>query len=350
MKYIFSSLIILLILVPPSINRNFGDTISKPVKLQDSTNDGPYVLFRNDSVIEFTIINNEVQKKVLDPDGVQTSFEVEPSIYENIERLAVLSDVHGQYNLTSILLKNNGIVDDQLNWNYGDGHLVIVGDIFDRGPQVTELFWLVYTLEQQAEKAGGKVHFTLGNHEYMVMNNDLRYINRKYRVTERLLETSYDQLYNENTLLGRWLRSKNTVLKINDHLFVHAGISPEFIDHDFDLDNTNAQMRKSLDSKLTAAQRDSIYNKFYNAYGPIWYRGYFNDDLKKGVVKRLLKKLNVSQIIVGHTSQPRIMSFFNNKIMAVDTSIKNGINGEVLFIEKGIFYRGKLDGSREIID
>jgi len=349
MKYIFPYLLILVLLVSSPIKNEAPSEVATKSSLQNLIDDGPYILFRNDSILEYTISKGVVSKHQLSPEDVTTSFNVVPSTYSNVEQIAVLSDVHGQYDLTTTILKNNGIIDEHLNWAYGNGHLVIVGDIFDRGDQVTELFWLVYKLEKQAQKQGGKVHFTLGNHEYMVMLNDLRYINRKYRIAQHLLKTPYDKLYDENSLLGRWLRSKNTILKINDYLFVHAGISPGFIENGFNLDNTNALMRQSLDTTISPAKRDSIYNKFYNADGPIWYRGYFNENLNNSIVKKLLKKLSVKHIIVGHTSQLEVTPLFKDRIIAVDTSIKNGIYGELLFIEDGKFYRGKMDGTKELL-
>ena len=42
--------------------------------------------------------------------------------------------------------------------------------------KVNEILWFVYDLEGQAKEKGGRVHYLLGNHEYMVLYNDLRYI------------------------------------------------------------------------------------------------------------------------------------------------------------------------------
>ena len=42
---------------------------------------------------------------------------------------------------------------------------MIIGDIFDRGKDVPQIFWLFYKLEEEAAKAGGHVSFMLGNHE-----------------------------------------------------------------------------------------------------------------------------------------------------------------------------------------
>lgn len=39
-------------------------------------------------------------------------------------------------------------------------------------------------------------------------------------------------------------------------------------------------------------------------------------------------------------------SFHGDRIIAIDSSIKNGENGELLFIEDGGLSRGLLDGSR----
>lgn len=43
---------------------------------------------------------------------------------------------------------------------------------------------------------------------------------------------------------------------------------------------------------------------------------------------------------------PHVSSFHDGRIIAIDSSIKNGDNGELLFIENGKVTRGLLDGSR----
>lgn len=323
-------------------------------KLRDSLNitDGPYIFINNDTLISKNIINGTVESKNLKTQSIESNFTPEQSIYKNVTKVAVLSDLHGQYNLTIDILKINEIIDENLNWTFGKGHLVILGDVFDRGDEVTELLWFIFYLEKQAETTGGKVHFLLGNHEYMTMRNDLRYMNKKYRIAGYLLKTPYHELYGTQTLLGRWLRSKSTILQINDNLFVHAGISNVFIDEGYDLAETNQYMRQSLfqDEKENEKVWDSIYGKYYDDAGPIWYRGYFNPDFKKSEINRILRKVDANHIIVGHTSFNHIESLFDNKILAVDSSIKNGISGEMLLIKDDHYYRCTLEGERLIID
>jgi hypothetical protein len=63
-------------------------------------------------------------------------------------------------------------------------------------------------------------------------------------------------------------------------------------------------------------------------------------------IQALLKQLDLARIVVGHTSMPHVSSFHGDRIIAIDSSIKNGENGELLFIENGTLSRGLPDGSR----
>ena len=318
------------------------------IKTQDTINinDGPYILIQNDSLIEKNIVSGTVESKFIPPQGVQTNFLLEVSNYKNVAKIAAISDIHGQFGLTTTILINNGIIDQNLDWAFGKGHLVILGDVFDRGAEVTELLWLIRNLEHQALEAGGMVHFVLGNHEFMTLQNDLRYINKKYRRTAQLLNTSYPDLYGVNTVMGRWLRSKPTALKINDIFFVHGGISNEFIQDGFDLAKTNEIMRQTLFENDSIINTDFAYNKYLDNFSPIWYRGYFDPEFKKSDLNKILRTLKVKHMVVGHTTHRTIQSLFDNKLLAIDSSIQFGGYGEVLLIENDLFFRGTRDGQK----
>lgn len=110
-----------------------------------------------------------------------------PDVYDFATKNAGLSDIEGNFGAFKALLCAGGVIDKQFNWTYGDGHLVLTGDFFDRGLNVTECLWLVYKLEREAETFGGKVHFILGDHEVMNMNGDHRYVRNKYFEIPKLL-------------------------------------------------------------------------------------------------------------------------------------------------------------------
>lgn len=308
--------------------------------------DGPYISFEDNIVTEKVIVDGNLVANILDVNPNKFQFPSDDFIFNEIDKIAVISDLHGQFDLTLDILKNNRIIDDDLNWIFGKGHLVVLGDVLDRGKNVTELLWLIYNLEQQAELNGGKVHFLMGNHEFMVIQNDLRYVHEKYNEVLRLLNVEYDQLFNSNTFFGRWLRSKPTLIKINDILFVHAGISHEFIEEGFNINEINELLVGSMDRSKDEMKKSSFYKKYYGSTGPIWYRGYFEDDLSEKEISQLLEKLNVKQIIVGHTTQEQIMKFYNGKIFCVDSGIKNGEYGEILLIEDDSFIRGTISGDK----
>ena len=329
----------------------FSQVIQKKAYDISTLNDGPFVFIEQDKLVHKEIINGELTIKNLSLNAFKTTFNAEESTYKNVEKIAALSDIHGQYDLAVTLLKNNKIIDKNLNWRFGKGHLVIAGDIFDRGPKVHETLLLVYKLEQQAKKKGGKVHFLLGNHEYMVLHNDLRYIHRKYRHTTRLLRTNYGDLYGKNTVLGRWLRSKATIIKINTDYFVHGGVSKEFITKTGFSSETmhtiNATMRNAIDRTKEEMKATDFYKTYFSSKGLIWYRGYFYDNLEDTEINDILHTLDSKHIIVGHCSNKEVVQLFNHKIFGVDSSLKNGEYGELLLIKKNKYQRKTLKGKKK---
>ena len=265
-----------------------------------------------------------------------------------ITRLVALSDVHGQYDLMTRLLQANGIIDGNRDWAWGNGHLVMTGDLFDRGEHVTEAFWLLYGLEQQARAAGGGLHFLVGNHEAMVLQGDLRYVHEKYLASVALLGQSYPELHGEDSVLGQWLRSKPVLLQAGEVLFVHGGIHDTYLALGLSLEQANDLYRASLGRSRAETKQDPVLSVLYDGkLGPLWYRGYFvAPTLDKAQVDAIASRLGVSHIVVGHTSMEAVESHFDGTVLAIDSSIKEGQSGELLFIEDGVMSRGTLTGER----
>lgn len=355
------------------LSSEFDDNNSEPSeKLKSnffakrSIKDGPYIFYDNDEILVKWIQYDGLKQKKIRKNNFNVinrkfGFNFEPiwieqintdsvnytQNFEGVENLIAISDVHGQYNLLIKLLQNHKVIDKQFNWIFDNGHLVILGDVFDRGTHVTEILWLIFRLEQQAKEKGGMVHVMIGNHELMVLNNDLRYVNKKYTESSELMSTTYDQLYSENSFLGKWLRKKPIVVKINDMLFVHAGVSPKLIKYGL----TQTQMNKLflneiIDKSDKFILADPELSLLRGKYGPVWYRGYFtNKILTEQEVIELLKYFDAKHIIVGHTSMPNIVSYYDSKIIGIDSSIKYGDSGEILIFKNNEFYRGTSNGA-----
>ena len=343
-------IIFLLFLIPLSTFGQNEKEINLPARhtvdfQYPSLTDGPYVFIKEDHFLKKSIKNGVVFSEKLEQDTFNTEYSPKPSTFNNVNKIVALSDIHGQYDLLIKLLINNKIIDEDLIWIFGEGHFVIVGDVFDRGDQVNEVLWFLYDLEIQAKKKGGTVHILLGNHEYMVFQNDLRYIHSKYHKTPFLLGIEYKELYGKNTVIGKWLRSKPTIIKINDIMFTHAGISREFFSSvNFDLDKINRDMRESIDLSIDEMVSNNFYNIYFGEKSLTWYRGYYYHDMTDKQLNKLLDKIDAKHIVVGHSSSDNVLELYDNIVYCVDSSMKLGEYGEILLIKNNVFYRGTLSG------
>ncbi|MGM0551609.1 MAG: metallophosphoesterase [Bacteroidota bacterium] len=324
--------------------------------------DGPYLQVHNNSVTVTWLVNDTLHQRQMDTISAKSWLpEAFPGLFSARTRfapkqaphqidlpentpVAYLSDPHGQLEVFTTLLQNHQIIDNNLNWNFGHGHLVLVGDVFDRGPGVTEIFWLLYKWQQQAADAGGAVHMTLGNHELMVLQKDLRYLHTKYRRVDSLLSTDQSQLYDSTMLLGQWLRKQPVLLKLGNNLVVHAGVSPELVATGKDLSQLNARIHQTLDLSRDSIRSTPSLSLLYRSSGPFWYRGFFKDALTPHQADSLLAYFNVQHIIVGHTSFNSLNPVLNQKVIGVDASMKKGKSGEILLYKSGKWLRGTFAG------
>ncbi len=330
--------------------------------------DGPYITINEDNKDCMWIQKGRVRRQSITPSDTidffdipnlpkvdlhNLDFDIDSTVsFSNVSHFAAISDIHGQHELLIELLTTQGIIDSVQNWSFTDGHLVIVGDIFDRGDRVTESLWFLFELEKQAKKAGGKVHLLLGNHEVMVLHGDIGYINPKYRYTSRVSRTPYPDLFSDKTLLGQWLRSKNITVSINDFVFVHGGFSKKVIDKEISLSQVNKVFKNEiLPGRIIENDTTEFISTMYFENGPLWYRGYANPEgFDSEQAEYILGKLNKESIIVGHTSMPQVMSLYDNRVILIDSSIKFGKSGELLIFEDDILFRGLQNGDRLLLD
>jgi hypothetical protein len=249
------------------------------------------------------------------PDGVSSGAR---------QPLFVVADTHGEYAILAGMLRAHGVVDQALRWRFGRGRVVLLGDVFDRGPHQLEILWLIYALEAQARAAGGAVYLVLGNHEILALRGDQRYLNARYRETAKLLGVdAYAQLFDAGSVLGQWLRSKPTVLKLGDHLCLHGGISPELVARGLSLREINDAVRAVLQGHEPAAGAERERAEFLlGESGPLWYRGYFPGESGRveatpADIERILGHFGVETLLVGHTRVPTVTPLYEGRVIAV---------------------------------
>ena len=334
--------------------------------------DGPYIFYTDKGIV----VKQVGEKKGVVAPSIQTftkdikgkkftaqlsekesfSFKIkkelknETAVYNMPEKLIAISDIEGEFEAFKQFLIANGVMNAKYQWKYGKGHLVTVGDFFDRGLWVTQTLWLIYHLEQQAENAGGKVHFILGNHDLMNMNNDFRYVRKKYLANAELMNFPYIDFYKPYTELGRWLSTKNIVEKIGDYVFVHAGISKEVSDLNLSVQELNNNARRYyFENKKAQKLQDNVCSTIYKfGVSPMWYRGWGKQTITPEEADEIMGRWNVGKFVIGHSLHSEVTYLMNKRVIDLDVQHAKGVI-QGLLIEGGNEYKVDNKGEKTTI-
>jgi len=269
------------------------------------------------SIISFKGISSDTNTYT-----VNINLQTDADIYPQNSTIFVMGDVHGDYDGMIELLKKGNVIDEKLNWKFETGQLVFLGDIVDRGDHVTECLWLIYKLELQARKKGGHVHYLLGNHEIMIMTKDYRYLADKYYYMNDQIHMDFSEHYDQTSFFGKWLSSKNIIVKIGPYLFLHAGLSYESFERKYNITDMNETVRKYL-KNLKAKSFSDTTQWVLGDTGPLWYRGYnahhdSTSAIKQFQLDSVLNFYKVKNVFVGHTHTPGIQKVYNGKVILMD--------------------------------
>lgn len=291
----------------------------------------------------------------------------------NIKRVVAIGDLHGDYEGFLEVLEAADLIDENGDWVGGRTNYVQLGDIVDRGPDSLLIINHLTKLERQARRARGRVHILLGNHEVMNFTNDRRYVHEgEYEALltdtseedhERYYENftawikenrpeedwpafdeayraEWDETYPLGTVehmrawdpkgkLGKWMLSKNAIMRIDDTLFVHGGVGPMFAN--LSVSKINKEVRKAL--KNNRFDEDTILD---HADGPFWYRGFARNSgpEEEALLAHVLDVNGVERIVIAHTpDHPEIRSRFGGRVIMVDIGISTAYRGTRGFLE-----------------
>lgn len=385
LKFIKHALITLVLLASTLIviglsigaSAHYGDN----PQAMDWDREGPYVFFQDDGRLNVNYVRGDkdegfyLDQEIYSMDTpvpaqcyfpidstsfnftIDSKISIPDSTYNDTGKILAISDIESGYRTFRDFLISNKVIDKNLTWTFGKGHLVLVGDFVDRGFSTTQVLWFVYKLEREAEKQGGHVHFIVGNHELKTMQGDYTSASPKYFHVASILGKRQMELYGADSFIGRWLASKNTIELINGHLFVHGGIHPDLADLELDLAGMNHLIRRNYYSPHYPKKDEDPYQILLSRKtGPAWYRGYFKDDLTQEDVDLGLAKFNAKSVIVGHTIQSKVNRRFDGKVIGIDVRHPKDYNkswpkrgSEGLLIEGDTYYRVMADGEKKEI-
>jgi hypothetical protein len=311
---------------------------------------GPIVYVDNNEYVAHWICASEVQVKISKPafsiecQDRSYSYQLHTALlsetfakaeYAMPNDIAVISDLEGDAAFFNEWARLAGVTDENGNWAFGDGHLVIAGDSVDRGRQVFDLLWHLYQLQQQAFDAGGRVHMLIGNHEQYAFVSQIKsvetehlwaasQINKTHAGLAAVSPLGYADVYSEKTILGKWLLAQPVVLKLGDILFTHGGISPTLLAADLSLTEINNMHVRVL--KAYATKDDVVDDEFTLMHGnesPTQYRGYVQagDEYPLAnaeLIQQTKAHFDIKRIVVGHNSIDSLTASFNNSVFVVD--------------------------------
>jgi hypothetical protein len=296
-----------------------------------------------------------------------------------VARVVAVGDVHGAYDNFVGVLKMAGLVDERLHWSGGAAHLVQVGDAIDRGNDSRKVLDLLMRLEEEARRAGGRVHALLGNHEVMNILGDLRYVtpadyeafrgaeseelrNRYYhaavaeaRDQARREGKAFDeaafrerffkevplgfvekrQAFGADGVYGRWLRRHDAVVKINGVAFLHGGLTPEVAK--LGCASIDETLRREITADIARTRAQPLASLAAREAGPLWYRGLAKEDEAAfaSEVDEILRAMQARAIVVAHTvtGDGRIHARFGGRVFTIDAGMVESYGGHRAALE-----------------
>jgi len=325
----------------------------------------------------------------------------------------VLATPTGNYQALVSQLTVADLVDESLNWSGHQAVLVITGDILTSDDQSIQSLDFIIKLEAQAKSAGGNVITMLGKQDVrrlmgkfasetkadledftdreslelraQYFNRYVNYMNLQRSLHDSaqdnlgtpdaslaqgepsqedlqlLFEQSYPKGYfarleafSPNGNYGKWLLGKPFLVRINDKLISHAGLSPQlsyrsidelnqtlkhslvnYIDYRHQLITdglmlANTEINKRADGEPVAASSalqklEEIYPTIlFDQQSPLIYQGelYCHSYYQEEMLERMLKRFGAQQLIIGQGGNhlSKIATRHNEKVYLLNSA------------------------------
>lgn len=265
--------------------------------------------------------------------------------WAGVERIVAVGDVHGDFAQLVRTLRAAGVVDDRNDWAAGKTHLVQLGDVLDRGPDSRKAMDLLMKLEEQAAKAGGAVHALIGNHEAMVLAGDWRYLQPE-EIKSFGAEADFRQAMSAAGVYGRWIRSHNAVVQINDVLFAHAGLLPPW---------ARPSLREINDAVRRELGHEEENGLTVSYTGPLWTRflALGDEEDVAAALDEVFARYGARHMVIGHTvAREGVAVRAGGRLLRADVGMSGYYGGPAacLVIEKGVFYEVRHPNIRRKLD
>jgi len=261
-------------------------------------------------------------------------------------RMVALGDLHGDLDNALETLRRLRVVDTNGNWSGGRTILIQTGDLLDRGPNSVGLVTLFRGLQREARVAGGDVVLILGNHELMNRQHYWDDVNREevlklglksLKETDKSLRALREgwkiwEEMMESGLLAQHILDLPAIAVVGigkcRTVFCHAGLLSQHVEGDFSVEKYNNHSRDVL-SREKAADREA--DGFSDEHSPLWNRilSWGPEEIACEHVSHVLRLLNASQMVVGHSVHKKITTRCGGRLQLIDIGISKVYGGRI---------------------
>lgn len=274
--------------------------------------------------------------------------------YASAERIIVIGDIHGDIRRFKMILKDAGVINDDLEWIADPPNTIVVqvGDQVDsinRAPEIkeweilddTNILYFTTSLDNIARAKGGRMISLIGNHELMNVIGNFSYVSAKSNTPSRA------KAFMPGGMLSAILANRPLVLKIGQHFFCHAGIKKHHLDllnaHNKSLSYVNNLWKQyMLTGKINIEDKQLFDKLILEPDGILWTRTLDSEEELSDVLKRL----QCSYIYVGHTPVDTVQ-LAHKTIWFLDTGISRAF-GNSMF--QYIDIRTDIQSIKQILD
>tara|TARA_B110000483_G_scaffold225852_1_gene285915 strand:- start:310 stop:1143 length:834 start_codon:yes stop_codon:yes gene_type:complete len=246
-------------------------------------------------------------------------------IYTNhYDNIIIIGDIHGDLKRFKNILLNENIISNNLEWIKDNIIVIQLGDQIDSANRnisisewelIKDIEVLEFTnlLSKLAKTKNSLFISLIGNHELMNFLGDFSYVSQNSLYSERINNFKKKGIYN-NILADRPI-----VVKINDLIFCHAGITKNHLDicdkYNKDIFYINNIWTNLLTNNIDKKDIELINKLIFDNNGILWTR----EMQEKKDVDYVCQKLNCNYIFVGHNTVDKII--LHNNIWYTDNCI-----------------------------
>lgn len=281
-----------------------------------------------------------------------------PAILPPADRIVVIGDLHGDIAILCSCLYMAKIINTDMEWIAEPANTIVVqiGDQLDSLSRDTSQEWeklddvklLRFTekLDEIAKKKGGRFISMIGNHEMMNVFGEFMYVSPMSMEKSGGVQSRRDK-FKPGGMYASILANRNSVLRIGNLLFCHAGLLP----HHLEAIHGNLQKMNDLNQQFLLGKpmdfHDVMIHKqlFVEPTSLLWNRMYIeglhdpssHENMKMGL-EQVLHHTGTIAMIIGHNPMEHITPLYNMKLWITDVGLSRSFssnNLEVLEILHG---------------